>query len=266
MHPMIIWRVVLGLPLMISFCAVAANLQLPVLKVGPTTYTNVTIIGANNTDLYFRHAQGMGNVKLKYVSPDLQKRFGYDPAKATDAELKQAEADALYTSTVLSDLATRVQQARTNASANETPRCVTLTDAVSDKSLLGKTAPAVAADQWVGTRPELEGKYVLMTFWEPWSAASLQALADLSALQKQFTDRLVVVGVSTNSAADLEKLELAKLAFPLATDANRKMSAAAGITSVPSVLLVDPKGLVRYEGHPAAVTEKSIKVLLSSTD
>ena len=262
---MIIRRVVLGLFLASSFWAAAADLQLPVLKVGALTYSNVTVVGANSTDLYFKHDKGMGNAKLKYLSADLQKRFGYDSAKATEAELKQAEGDAQYTTTVLSNVAAYVQ-AHAHAVANETPRCATLTDPISAKSLLGKMAPAFAADQWVGPRPELEGKYVLVTFWEPWSPASLQAIADLGALQKQFADKLVVVGVSTNSAADLEKLESAKPAFAVVTDTNGKMCAAAGITSIPSVLLVDAKGLVRYDGHPSAVTEKALKGLLAGPD
>ncbi len=262
---MIIRRLLPAVFLVITLSGTAATLQLPVLKVGGVTYSNVTIIGANSTDLYFKHDKGLGNAKLKYLSPDLQKRFNYDPAKAIEAEQKQSEADTRYSSTVASDVAARAEKAAA-ARASEAVRSQNLADPISDKSLLGKAAPPFAAGQWVGTKPELDGKYVLVAFWEPWSPASLQAVTSLGALQKQFPDKLVVVGVSTNSLADLGKMDSPKPAFALASDAGGKMAAAAAITSIPCVLLVDTKGVVRYEGHPAALTDKYLKALLSAPE
>jgi hypothetical protein len=37
-----------------------------------------------------------------------------------------------------------------------------------------------------------------------------------------------------------------------------------GVTSVPYVMLVDPKGVVRYQGHPTAITEKQVERILAS--
>src|SRR5215471_7791849 len=78
----------------------AETLKLDTLKVGSTTYSNVTILGANATDLYFRHSLGFGNVKLKYVGRELQKRFDFDPKAAAEAEKRQNEQDILYQSTL----------------------------------------------------------------------------------------------------------------------------------------------------------------------
>lgn len=262
---MIIRCIIPGLLMLVSFSTAAATLQLPFLKVGPLTYSNVTVIGANATDLYFNHDKGIGNVKLKYLSPSLQKRFDYDPVKAAEAERQQAEADALYNSTVASNIALHVQKARAAQAGTET-RPITLTDPVSDKSLLGKAAPPLSLDRWIGDKPDLDGKYVLVAFWEPWSAAALAALPDLGRLQKQFADKLVVVGVSTNSEAALEQLEATQPTIPLATDSKAKLCNACGITSIPAVLLVDPQGIVRYEGHPAALGEKNLKSLFASPE
>ncbi len=262
---MIIRRLVPAVFLVITLSGAAATLNLPVLKVGGVTYSNVTIIGANSTDLYFKHDKGLGNAKLKYLSPDLQKRFNYDPAKAKEAEQKRSEADLQYGDAVASDVASRAQKAAA-ARASEAVRSQPLADPVSDKSILGKAAPALAGDQWVGPKPELDGKCMLVVFWEPWSPASLEAVANLGVLQKQFTNKLVVVGVSTNSTAELGKMDSPKVAFALASDSGGKLGAAAGITSIPSVLLVDAKGVVRYAGHPAALTDKYLKALLSSAE
>src|SRR5207249_1745256 len=74
----------------------AGPLKLDLLRVGSKTYSNVTVVGANATDLYFTHDRGIANVKLKYVDAKIQKKFNYDPKAAEEAERQQSEDDAQY--------------------------------------------------------------------------------------------------------------------------------------------------------------------------
>jgi len=76
--------------------SVVADEQLPTLKAGHNVYSNVTITAVTTTDVYFTSAGGMGNAKLRDLNPDLQRHFQYDPAKASEAEQKQAAANARY--------------------------------------------------------------------------------------------------------------------------------------------------------------------------
>jgi len=73
-----------------------ADETLPVLKVGINVYSNVTVTTVTPTDVYFTHSGGMGNAKLKQLSPELQKHFGYDVKQATEVEQKQATANTQY--------------------------------------------------------------------------------------------------------------------------------------------------------------------------
>jgi len=76
--------------------AARADEQLPVLKAGSEVYSNITVTTVNATDVYFIYAGGMANVKIKTLSPELQKHFHYDSQKATVAEAKLAENKAQY--------------------------------------------------------------------------------------------------------------------------------------------------------------------------
>jgi len=76
--------------------AVYADEKLPVLQAGNVTYSNITVTTVSATDVYFTFAGGMGNVKLKDLSPDVQKRFNFDPKKAKAVEQKQAENKLQY--------------------------------------------------------------------------------------------------------------------------------------------------------------------------
>jgi len=246
--------------------APAAALKLKTLSVGTITYSNVTVLGANVTDLYFTHALGIGNVKLKYLKADLQKRFHYNAKVAAEAERQQAEADARYQSAVISNYAARVEiAARASQDESEAPP-ENLLDPISDKSLLGKAGPKLEVEKWLGEEPELDGKFCLVAFWAPWSAASRDCIPALNALQKKFPERLAVVGITRSSEEEVSEMTDPELKFSSAIAPEGKTSAAAGITSIPTVLLMDPKGIVLYQGHPAALTDKKLEPFLSRSE
>jgi thiol-disulfide isomerase/thioredoxin len=94
------WIIVFSL--IAAVWAVRADEKLPVLKAGINTYSNVTVTTVTATDIYFIYAGGMGNVKLKQLSPELQKHFGYDPKRAGEVEQKQAAANAQFHNQVVS--------------------------------------------------------------------------------------------------------------------------------------------------------------------
>jgi len=89
--------------------SVWADEKLPVLKDGSDVYSDVTVTTINATDVYFTYnnGKGMGNAKLKSLSPELQKHFHYDPAKAGETEQKQAQANAEYHNLIISQPAAR---------------------------------------------------------------------------------------------------------------------------------------------------------------
>ena len=91
--------------------APAAPLKLDSLKVGTKVYRNVTVVGANATDLYFTHSEGIANVKLKYVDESLRERFHYDPKAAAEAERQQTEDDSAYMAGLAAKVVAQAQKA-----------------------------------------------------------------------------------------------------------------------------------------------------------
>ena len=72
------------------------NDRLATLQVGTDIYSNVVIRSISPTEIFFTHNRGLGNAKLRNLSPDLQSRFRFDPIKAVEIEKKQAQANALF--------------------------------------------------------------------------------------------------------------------------------------------------------------------------
>jgi len=90
------FRIFILFGLLVTALAACADEKLPALNVDGIIYTNVTVTKVTATDIYFTYAGGMGNAKLKNLEPDLQEHFHFNPAKASEVEGKQAQANAQY--------------------------------------------------------------------------------------------------------------------------------------------------------------------------
>ncbi len=95
------------LGLIASVWPACADEKLPVLKVGINVYSNVTVTTVTPTDIYFTHSGGMGNAKLKQLSPELQQHFGYDVKQAGAVEQKQAAANTQYHTQLVNQASSR---------------------------------------------------------------------------------------------------------------------------------------------------------------
>ena len=252
---------------MVTFSFSAGALDLDHLTVGSTTYSNVTVYGANKTDLFFSSDQGVSNVKLKYLDPELQKQFNYNSNAAEKIEEQQLAADKAYQANLAASLTAKVKAAaqehesRTKAAYSQAG----LGDAVSDKSPLGHAAPELSFTNWIGGEPSLAGKFTLVSVWSPKSAACRKWIAPLNDLHRSLMGRAEVIGVTTATEAEVEDSD-PKIDFPCAIDPGGTFISKAGVMSLPCVLLIDTNNVVRYMGHPAAVTTNSLQTLLKSSE
>ena len=249
--------------LLLAWTAPAAPVKLDSLGICGCIYRNVTVLAFNATHVYFAHDGGITCVKLKYLEPKLQERFDYDPAAAAYAEKQQAADDALYQESVISNLVAQARQAALAARRAAATSEDSLADPVSNNSLIGKLAPAIQGEKWLGVKPALEGKMVLVAFWEPWSIPCRKYIPQLDGLQKKFAGKLAVVGVTSESEAEIAQMTEPKIEFASVLDPKAQLGATVGVTSIPYLLLVDPKGVVRYQGHPTAITEKQVESILA---
>ena len=85
--------------------------KLSSLQVGSQVFSNVTITKVDVTDIFFTHSAGLANVKIKDLSPELQKQFNFDPSKAKVEEFKQAGNKTNYHNELLRQPAPKVEDA-----------------------------------------------------------------------------------------------------------------------------------------------------------
>ena len=118
------------------------------------------------------------------------------------------------------------------------------------KTLLGQRAPELVVEKWLTPKPETKGKFVLIDFWATWCGPCREAIPELNAFQKKFRDKLVVIGISDETEEAVKKLTDPKVEYASAIDRQGRMKNLVEVKGIPHCLLIDPQGVVRWEGYP----------------
>jgi cytochrome c biogenesis protein CcmG/thiol:disulfide interchange protein DsbE len=248
------------------FAAGGTEAKFPTLQVGGEVYSNVTVTTVTATDIYFTHAKGMGNARLRNLSPELQKQFKFDPVKGEAVERGQAEATASY-----------LRQAATNRPARpksvdgreelDAPTEDAEGELVAAKlyaaSFRGQRSPQIIVAEWLTPAPEVENKFVLVEFWATWAEPARETIPHLNELQARFKDRLVIIGLSNEPAEEMKKMTAPKVHYRIGTDPEGRTLSALQVRAIPHALLIDPNGIVRYEGHSKHLDAAHLEKLIA---
>lgn len=260
------WIALLGC--IATCCRSWAEERIPLLKVGVDYYTNVVVTSVTATDIYFKHNGGMGNARLKKLAPELQTRFGYQPEKSAAAEKQQAESDRNFRKNVAAKAAATTQpgQTATPAKPVSTDKVVPAdirVAKISAASFIGQKPPKFVVEKWLTPAPGTQGKFVLIDFWATWCGPCRQSIPDLNNLHAKFKDQIVFIGLSDESEDAVRKMKSPKIEYSIAIDTSAQMKSAMEVRGIPHAIILDPNGIVRYEGHPGYLTEKNVAGLLA---
>ena len=244
--------------------AAVAGEQLALLKVGQDFYTNVTVTSVTATDLYFSHAKGMGNAKLKNLEAEAQKRFNFDPVKSGEVEKQQAAASAQY----FLEAARRKPESRPPPIEEEAPAVIEgdgdpVVTKLHARSIRGQNPPQIVVEHWLTPAPEVKDKFLLVDFWVTRAEPCRLAIPHLNALQAKFKDRLVVLGLSNETVDEMRKMTTPQVRYYVGTDTQGRTFGALELKSVPHTILVDPKGIVRFEGPSVYLEEPALERLIA---
>lgn len=134
------------------------------------------------------------------------------------------------------------------------------------KSVLNQKAPALKVTEWLSSKPETKGKFILIDFWATWCGPCRKAIPELNEIHKQFKDDLVVIGISQESAEKVKAMKEPAIDYFYGIDPQNTMSKELDIQGIPHVILIDPKGIVRWEGYPLLqgheLTPEVVKALI----
>jgi cytochrome c biogenesis protein CcmG/thiol:disulfide interchange protein DsbE len=136
------------------------------------------------------------------------------------------------------------------------------------KSFINRSAPDLIVDTWITPQPSTQGKMILIDFWATWCGPCCKAIPELNALHRRFADRLVVIGLSEETAEQVEAMSQPRIEYYEAVDPQQRTKSAFGVKGIPHVVIIDPTGVVRWEGFPFMpgheLTEEVVAKLLDT--
>jgi peroxiredoxin len=184
--------------------------------------------------------------------------FGVTLAIAVSGEVRY------YNFKFLVGYSVRVNQAATSTQVEER----------TSSAQVGQMAPDFTLSSLIGSKlslADLRGKVVVLVFWASRCAPSRATMPSLEALVARYRDRgVVLVGVSLDRTAEeatayLKESGLTQLvalwgSFAEARDvASRYNVFVSGGFGTPHTFIIDRQGIVRFSGHPATLTDETLR-------
>ncbi len=117
-------------------------------------------------------------------------------------------------------------------------------------SYIDQKAPSIETVQWLTEQPKVEGKFILIDFWATWCKPCKNGIPHMNSYAEKFKENLVVIGISAENEAKVKSMKTPEINYYSALDTNRTLNTLYGIQGIPHVVLIDPKGIVRWEGFP----------------
>jgi len=143
-------------------------------------------------------------------------------------------------------------------------------DRATQMALIGQLAPPLSLKTWINAGPvtleELRGRVTLLEFWATWCKPCQEMFPKLKQLHDQTGPRgLEIVALTRHYMAYRgteesmqEELQLMRatvtehdLRFPIGVAPDEQMQAIYGANGLPTCILIDRQGVVRYAGPGA---------------
>jgi len=136
------------------------------------------------------------------------------------------------------------------------------------ESFLGKKAPELKVEKWLTDKPVTDGKFVMIDFWATWCGPCRKAIPEMNKFQEKFRDKLVVIGISDEAEDKARPVSEKEIHYASAIDTKAETKKELKVTGIPHVILINPKGIVVWEGFPFLsgyeLTEDVVKGLLEA--
>ncbi len=127
------------------------------------------------------------------------------------------------------------------------------------KSYLNQPAPPLVVREWLTEVPDTTGKFILFEIYGTVCPGCWKAVPKLNEFHAKYKDRMVIIGVNSHKARMPQEPDAD---YYKGVDKDNVTREALVLRVVPWALLIDPSGIVRWEGNPNDLTDEIITKIL----
>ena len=141
--------------------------------------------------------------------------------------------------------------------------------------IVGSPAPELKVETWLNSEPQdlakLKGNVVLVWFFATWCPHCKETMPEVAGLVEQFKGKpFKVIGITNNTRDQTTETAKAfvadpqwKITYPAGVDKGGASSLDWEASGIPSAVLVDKKGIVRWADHPVYLEPGMIERLMA---
>jgi cytochrome c biogenesis protein CcmG/thiol:disulfide interchange protein DsbE len=118
------------------------------------------------------------------------------------------------------------------------------------KSFLNQKAPDFVVEKWLSEQPATKGKFIMIDFWATWCGPCKKAIPELNKWHEKYGKNMVVVGLSDETEQKVTSMKTPVIGYYSAIDTQKRLKSTFAVSGIPHVVVIDPKGIVRWEGFP----------------
>lgn len=132
----------------------------------------------------------------------------------------------------------------------------------------GEPAPALTLTDWIGERPELRDKVVVVEFWATWCAPCVASIPKNRRLIEEFGDRgMAFVAVHQDHSSWKRVPDMIRrhnIDYPVARDRDGVTARDWSVSFWPSYFIIDRDLVVRAAGLAPSAVERAVRIVLES--
>ena len=133
------------------------------------------------------------------------------------------------------------------------------------KSFYHQKAPELVVEKWLTEQPDTKGKFVMIDFWATWCGPCKRAIPEVNKWAEKYKDQMVVIGLSDEPEAKVRNMKTPVIEYYSVIDTQGRFKKIFQVSGIPHVVLIDPQGVVRWQGFPSLAGHQLTEEVLEAT-
>lgn len=125
----------------------------------------------------------------------------------------------------------------------------------------GSQAPELKVKEWFSEKPDLKGKFIALDFWSVTCKPCIAGFAHVNELHRKYKDKVVFIATSTDKNPESVYVfdSGPTIEFYSMLPQDKEIYK---IKYIPYMILIDPKGIVRFSGNGFDLTESKLDEII----